>query len=215
MDHRRQGFTLIELLVVIAIIAILAAILFPVFAKAREKARQTSCLSSTKQIAVGLLQYVQDYDETIFNLYPGYNANLYPNELLQPYVKNQQLFICPSGLPGGDYRTAYYGWNYSSRTVAPASDGLVNTHPSLSQFAKPSEFFALMDCTNYVFQYCDHINNTTVLGQYSMNIAPRHNTGVNIVLLDGHSKWFAAQVLSDTRVRVGVEGNYVQSAYGL
>jgi prepilin-type N-terminal cleavage/methylation domain-containing protein/prepilin-type processing-associated H-X9-DG protein len=94
----RQAFTLIELLVVIAIIAILAAILFPVFAQARSKARQTSCLSNQKQIGLGILQYVQDYD----NLMVATNVNGEEYEgyivaaRLQPYVKNFQIFKCPS-----------------------------------------------------------------------------------------------------------------------
>jgi len=95
----RKGFTLIELLVVIAIIAILAAILFPVFAKAREKARETSCASNLKQIGLGLYQYVQDYDE----LYPdrasggGTFATSYGwSTLIYPYVKSDGVFICAS-----------------------------------------------------------------------------------------------------------------------
>ncbi len=80
----RRGFTLIELLVVIAIIAILAAILFPVFAKAREKARQSSCLSNLKQIGLATLQYVQDYDETLpFYWHSGFNMNVQTR--LAPY----------------------------------------------------------------------------------------------------------------------------------
>ena len=81
----KRGFTLIELLVVIAIIAILAAILFPVFARAREKARQSSCLSNVKQIGTGLLMYAQDYDEVL----PAISfAAVQWNTLLQPYVMN-------------------------------------------------------------------------------------------------------------------------------
>ncbi len=114
----RKGFTLIELLVVIAIIAILAAILFPVFSRAREKARQASCQSNLKQIALAMKMYAQDYDER----YPGrgiaagwghptdypqgaccVERNLYA-VIAQPYIKNEQLFQCPSGDSGWPQR---------------------------------------------------------------------------------------------------------------
>ncbi len=110
----QQGFTLIELLVVIAIIAILAAILFPVFNQAREKARTTSCLSNARNIGLGIGMYVQDYDEVImgwFALKPG-NPRSGPNcpadpedcrasiqvwaQLVQPYLRNKQVLYCPS-----------------------------------------------------------------------------------------------------------------------
>ena len=91
---RRQGFTLIELLVVIAIIAILAAILFPVFARARENARRSSCQSNLKNIGMGIIQYTQDSDELYL---PEQNSdNKTFVTMLQPYVKSQKLFVCPS-----------------------------------------------------------------------------------------------------------------------
>ena len=125
-----KGFTLIELLVVIAIIALLAAILFPVFARARENARKSSCANNLKQIAIGVAQYTQDYDES----YPwawggvsGQNACWW--QLLVPYIKSQQVFSCPSdsnktnggngfasaglaqGYPSGAFHISY-GVNY-------------------------------------------------------------------------------------------------------
>ena len=115
----RRGFTLIELLVVIAIIAILAAILFPVFAKAREKARQTTCLSNLKQIALGFLMYAQDYDERMMTSYKycypaGVQSLYWWGDMVQPYVKNYQLLECPS-----------YSWSYTSYRPAGLPNPLV------------------------------------------------------------------------------------------
>lgn len=128
--RKRTAFTLIELLVVIAIIAILAAILFPVFAQAREKARSAQCTSNLKQISMALMQYVQDYDGSMFtsgqlptqrstagdgqNLVRMVGGGL--NYFLQPYSKNTQILLCPS-----DDRQNYWGrattsWPYSSTT---------------------------------------------------------------------------------------------------
>ena len=128
--RRRSGFTLIELLVVIAIIAILAAILFPVFARAREKARQTSCLSNLKQLGLGVMMYVQDYDEQFI----GGKTYMAQEDLpacykwpatgwicfVQPYVKNWQIGVCPNraGLRQTGYDHSgnnpyYYGCGYA------------------------------------------------------------------------------------------------------
>ncbi len=147
MFVRKRAFTLIELLVVIAIIAILAAILFPVFAQAREQARATSCLSNTKQIALGQLMYSQDYDETIIP-WCVVNRKLYPIDvqipncwvnLIQPYIKNQQILFCPSfsasataqamdqadcdgdGSPGSGSNT----WIPTGTTYGPNHDGFL------------------------------------------------------------------------------------------
>src|SRR5690606_37027528 len=98
--QRHQAFTLIELLVVIAIISILAAILFPVFARARENARRASCQSNLKQIGLGIMQYTQDYDERFPRAWSVYgDTSVLPvgwADAIQPYVKSIQVFQCPS-----------------------------------------------------------------------------------------------------------------------
>jgi prepilin-type N-terminal cleavage/methylation domain-containing protein/prepilin-type processing-associated H-X9-DG protein len=118
----RKGFTLIELLVVIAIIAILAAILFPVFARARENARRTSCASNMKQIGLGLMQYSQDYDEGLpcprLADDASTNYGRYWHGPIFPYVKSAQLFTCPSNTEG------------AARIVEPANQ----TGPNLPAF---------------------------------------------------------------------------------
>jgi len=201
---RRKGFTLIELLVVIAIIAILAAILFPVFARAREKARQTSCLSNCKEIALALKMYMSDYDGVVFNVYPGYMGGVYPNQNLQPYCQNTQMFVCPSDA-AGSWITGGYGWNYSYH-------GFCNNHYHESQFERPAEFFCAMDCGGYTFQWWLHTNNTTPPSSYSANIRLRHNGGANVVLLDGHAKWYKGTRHDGPSIgyyrEVGKEGNY-------
>lgn len=121
LSTRRRGFTLIELLVVIAIIAILAAILFPVFARARENARRTSCQSNLKQIGLGLIQYSQDYDEILApfaigagSIYTGSDGTTNQKwmDVIYPYVKSEQIFNCPS-MP--DINTRGYQLNGGTR----------------------------------------------------------------------------------------------------
>jgi len=104
----RKGFTLIELLVVIAIIAILAAILFPVFARARENARRSSCASNLKNIGLGVIQYVQDNDEML-PLNGAITSG--PTGTLQPYVKSKQIFQCPSDGDAADDNSISYDEN--------------------------------------------------------------------------------------------------------
>ena len=166
----RKGFTLIELLVVIAIIAILAAILFPVFARAREKARQSSCLSNTKQIGLAILQYVQDYDEKFFAYRMDSGGVYYWDVVTAPYMKNTQILRCPSG---GSVTTRLYGWNWSYLD-----------YQALGAITHPSETFMVGDANSLIAP--------PTSTNWSLMRFP-HNDGANYVFVDGHSKWLAKQ----------------------
>jgi len=190
----RRGFTLIELLVVIAIIAILAAILFPVFARAREKARQTSCLSNLKEIGLAAKMYVQDYDEiwhngndmtmdTPWGLHTDVDCYDEWPAFYTPYIQNAQIFYCPSG--GRDATLALidaYGFNY---------DGLHGVPESLIEY--PSETFCFLDSHSYFFISSD---NTLAALKSALGWdrtdkkerAYRHNEQANVCYCDGHAK---------------------------
>jgi prepilin-type N-terminal cleavage/methylation domain len=129
MRNKQRAFTLIELLVVIAIIAILAAILFPVFAQAREKARQASCSSNLKQIGTAIAMYVQDYEETYP---PGMDAcwtRAWPS-MVEPYVKNIEVFSCPSGRSG----TAFPDRPNRGVAIDYAANGLIGRNQANTAF---------------------------------------------------------------------------------
>jgi len=140
--RRLPGFTLIELLVVIAIIAILAAILFPVFARARENARKATCQSNLKQISMGLLQYAQDYDECLPFLYQAVsNPRTGLAQITQPYIKNWEVHNCPSSdqktLVGDYLGHRSYGYHTG---LMPQNAGV-----SLSQIQRPAEIAMVAD----------------------------------------------------------------------
>lgn len=140
----RRGFTLIELLVVIAIIAILAAILFPVFARAREKARAASCQSNLKQIGLGMLQYSQDWDEAYVASYYGSQGNNKNTDgvtnykwmdAVYPYIKSEQVFNCPSAYRNGNNGAIPYQYNDSGPTGNAYGSYAINIvyRPDLTQ----------------------------------------------------------------------------------
>jgi len=209
----RSGFTLIELLVVIAIIAILAAILFPVFARARENARRAACQSNMKQVGLGFLQYTQDYDErlplvadgpagggkdAVWNPYDSFSP---PTKFamasgsLQPYLKSAQIWVCPSDTNG-----AQTGDSYAANGCA-FGDQVVGRRPgkSLAAFEETSRWMLLAE------EAQDGANAATTStddGYYSLvaknGFSTRHLDGSNVGFIDGHVKFYRPEkILSD------------------
>lgn len=200
----RRGFTLIELLVVIAIIAMLAAILFPVFARARENARKSSCQNNLKQIGVAAMQYIQDYDGYYPPGQPATSAT--PGDgmtfasFMQPYLKSMQIFTCPSGsrtsttaIPGTAVDRRWEANSASSNPTGPwkfASAGSygansnVVTFPGFSSADIPetSKTFLAFDCAWY---------EAGGLTPPLLGALKRHLDGADFVFCDGHVKWYS------------------------
>jgi prepilin-type N-terminal cleavage/methylation domain-containing protein/prepilin-type processing-associated H-X9-DG protein len=215
-SSRRRGFTLIELLVVIAIIAILAAILFPVFAKAREKGRQASCESNLKQIGIAVLSYTQDYDETLpscsFNACGNDPWTIWPTTQpgasgwealfegpIQPYIKNDQVLICPSasgglwGVSGYGYNQYIYDHDYNVSTLAALS----NAPAGVAKISVACDTYA-----SGVYMDWDTSDGSTDgmarlrYGNDSTFVA-RHIGGGNVLYADGHVKVLQQQMVQN------------------
>ncbi len=200
----RKGFTLIELLVVIAIIAILAAILFPVFARAREKARQASCLNNVKELALAVQMYAQDYDETLpFSRHQTALGWTPWTMILEPYIKNWQLILCPSGTQRwASHSTRYHacsdGWgNWTDYGANVNIMGSSVPSAALAEIQYPSETVVMgdSDCTRdtadgWTYSYAWYISD--VHRAYSF-VPARHNEGANFAFCDGHAKWNKVQ----------------------
>ncbi len=198
MAQTRRGFTLIELLVVIAIIAILAAILFPVFARARAKAQQNTCLSNVKQINLALIMYAGDYDQQF--VWPGgagYLGNQWVDRIV-PYVKNDQIFTCPVdemnelGYTGNEQKSRSYNLNYYYGT-------LMGAYPSSAEaMSYPAEMWCLIDGINGTgvrYAYTNDLDNNTIISGSLGGAVWRHNEGCNLGYVDGHAKWQAGKWL--------------------
>ena len=187
--QRRHGFTLIELLVVIAIIAILASILFPVFSKAREKARQAGCASNIRQISLAIQMYAEDYDETYpLMSYPaGNSGNKYWYQAIYPFIQSTKIFACPddsSTMMPGDQYTAdgiwvsnklknSYAYNYQLKGVTMAA------------VTSPSDLFMNWDASTASVD-TDNLPETN--NRYR-TVVPIHTGGDNYAFADGHVKW--------------------------
>lgn len=218
--RHRLGFTLIELLVVIAIIAILAAILFPVFAQAREAARKTQCISNCKQIGTGINMYAQDYDETLPSLVFNNTNPLFASgwgfsawvEMIQPYVKNYNLFSCPDGGqngyligPAGNQHNVHYGYN---EWIESAGSGW-NSLASLSNGPNGPADISLVADSAFAGIYNDWSGATWTSGPApragnfglarllcaggfdgtNTCIGRHSDNGVSVVFADGHAKF--------------------------
>ncbi len=223
---KKRGFTLIELLVVIAIIALLAAILFPVFAKAREKARQTTCLSNEKQIGLGILQYNQDYDEMMLKQITICQGWFYP---MYAYVKSTAVITCPDETMSNTTSTYANSYSYNANLQSNNS----NTPINIASLNSPSKTVMLCEASSgstrlntsdqststegFVFD-CGAVLRTGYMGgNYNTAAAPYqsslvstangfqttgwHSDGSNFLAVDGHAKWLRGDNVSNGKTQ--------------
>jgi prepilin-type N-terminal cleavage/methylation domain-containing protein/prepilin-type processing-associated H-X9-DG protein len=213
---KRRGFTLIELLVVIAIISILAAILFPVFARARENARRASCMSNVKQMGLGVMQYTQDYDE-MYPLYrratgepppvPAYKTGYWEwQHMIYPYTKSEQVARCPSGNGATTPYNGHYGANYNLLAGTPVSVAAVMATASTymimdsgTSYITTSDVYPVSkgDTARYLPGAGAVVTPAaSPAGWYQTDFeSGRHFGGVNMAFADGHVKWLKSEVV--------------------
>jgi prepilin-type N-terminal cleavage/methylation domain-containing protein/prepilin-type processing-associated H-X9-DG protein len=209
---KRTGFTLIELLVVIAIIAILAAILFPVFAKARSKALQNNCLSNIKQLALAGLMYATDND----NCFPlvAYDWTQYPwdwNISLQVYIKNKQILLCPSATGTVAVNESDYALNRNFCLATATPSGSANASATWSYGAFTGKIDSVVQVSKCIlFAETNYRNNNSKgmiwidgadalwdgLNPPNDNCFKIHGGGANYAFCDGHAKWIPPMAIS-------------------
>jgi prepilin-type N-terminal cleavage/methylation domain-containing protein/prepilin-type processing-associated H-X9-DG protein len=177
---RPGGFTLIELLVVIAILAVLAAILFPVFARARDKARQTSCASNEKQIGAAVLQYAQDWDGTLPRISHDVTDDPYAwTKTLARFMRSEEVVWCPSDPHLGDR---------SIRQSSYVINALLSNGTLLGEVPGPAEVIYAGEAGKLMVG--DHYHPTLGVAHLARELDPRrHGEGSNYLYLDGHVKW--------------------------
>ena len=223
---KHRAFTLVELLVVIAIIAILAAILFPVFSRAREQARKSSCASNLKQLGLAAQMYTQDYDETLAP-YSTASPTVYWPNIIEPYVKNRMTWFCPSyerSVTNPSPYASTYGTNYIIRGKR------------LAEFSRPTQVLFFVDtegaytgsesknagCSGFsegFLRVYDPVEQATITQtpctaylQTTAGASPRHLGGSNVTFVDGHVKWVKQDVLikqeTDAEHPVDIHGRW-------
>ncbi len=218
-SQRRSAFTLIELLVVIAIIAILAAILFPVFARARENARRSSCQSNLKQINLGFMQYTQDYDERLPMATAGTSGEdkiggwMYYNPVatfdptrgsVYPYIKSAQIFVCPSDSTGATNKDSYA--INSCVSIDGTTTGVTSARPakSLASFDETSKWMLLSEEGSPTDNSKSTDDGFQLFGTTSGNdFTARHLEGSNVAFLDGHVKWYRVDKIKADNYQTG------------
>jgi prepilin-type N-terminal cleavage/methylation domain-containing protein/prepilin-type processing-associated H-X9-DG protein len=202
------GFTLIELLVVIAIIAILAAILFPVFAKAREKARSSSCQSNLKQMAVAITQYTQDNDERLPGRLNGGGEAYSWRIVIGPYLKSLQVFQCPSNTNNANnsydgVTKISYGVNGHDAYTTPMRSG---NGVSLAAIVAPAECIMICESLNgWSEMNLDGAGTALFLG---------HNAMGNWAFIDGHVKQMKATATATSTYNMWTHNNPNQAGPG-
>lgn len=197
LPRKKNAFTLIELLVVIAIIAILAAILFPVFGRARENARRAACQSNLKQMTLAFMQYAQDYDENYVPVRSPAGVYFSWNNLVRPYSKSQQILLCPTASRGGqDLLVSYtYNWNVGFKVLAGVP--LPAQTPMLidawgTKVTNESLTFIFPQTSPGVTLLPRNLNSGSTTTVTDTTAAPvrRHFEGGTIAFADGHVKWY-------------------------